>query len=68
MTSLNLNLMLINPIQEAYMALLVAKKIQILIKYSDFSHFLIKKDFSLIKDNSFKLTCYQALRKSTTTL
>ena len=50
MTSLSLNLMLIHPAQEAQIALLVIKKVQILSKYSNFLDvFLKKKALILLK-------------------
>ena len=54
MTSLSLNLMPIYPAQEAQIALLVAKKVKSLTKYSDFLNILLKEK-TLILSKAIKL-------------
>ena len=51
-TSLSLNLMPIHPAQEAQIALLVIKKVQILFKYSDFSNGFSKEKTSILLEAS----------------
>ena len=49
-TSLSLNSMLIYPAREAQIALLVAKKVKILTKYSDFSDVFSEKKASILSE------------------
>ena len=57
--SFNLNLILIHLAKKALIALLVAKKMQILAKYSNFLNIsLKKKNFDISRGNQHELTHY----------
>ena len=57
MTTLSLNLMPIHPVQKAQIILLVAKKVQILNKYLDFSDIFLDEK-ALILPKTIKLNQY----------